>query len=53
MNGNLCRCGTYLRIREAIQKAATTAVASATKPPTAVPPKSATSNGRNGSGNKE
>ena len=22
MNGNLCRCGTYLRIREAIQKAA-------------------------------
>ena len=23
MNGNLCRCGTYLRIREAIQRAAT------------------------------
>ena len=23
MNGNLCRCGTYLRIREAIHKAAT------------------------------
>jgi isoquinoline 1-oxidoreductase subunit alpha len=22
MNGNLCRCGTYLRIRQAIQKAA-------------------------------
>jgi isoquinoline 1-oxidoreductase alpha subunit len=22
MNGNLCRCGTYLRIREAIQRAA-------------------------------
>ena len=22
MNGNICRCGTYLRIREAIQKAA-------------------------------
>jgi isoquinoline 1-oxidoreductase alpha subunit len=22
MNGNLCRCGTYLRIREAIHKAA-------------------------------
>jgi isoquinoline 1-oxidoreductase alpha subunit len=25
MNGNLCRCGTYLRIREAIHKAAGTA----------------------------
>ena len=23
MNGNLCRCGTYLRIRQAIQQAAT------------------------------
>jgi isoquinoline 1-oxidoreductase alpha subunit len=23
MSGNLCRCGTYLRIREAIRKAAT------------------------------
>jgi isoquinoline 1-oxidoreductase alpha subunit len=23
MNGNICRCGTYLRIREAIHKAAT------------------------------
>jgi isoquinoline 1-oxidoreductase alpha subunit len=23
MNGNLCRCGTYIRIREAIQRAAT------------------------------
>ena len=22
MNGNLCRCGTYLRIREAIHRAA-------------------------------
>ena len=22
MNGNLCRCGTYLRIRQAIQRAA-------------------------------
>jgi isoquinoline 1-oxidoreductase subunit alpha len=22
MNGNLCRCGTYLRIRDAIHKAA-------------------------------
>ena len=25
MNGNICRCGTYLRIREAIHKAAATA----------------------------
>ena len=25
MNGNLCRCGTYLRIRQAIHKAATLA----------------------------
>lgn len=25
MNGNLCRCGTYLRIREAIHRAATMA----------------------------
>jgi isoquinoline 1-oxidoreductase alpha subunit len=25
MNGNLCRCGTYLRIRQAIHKAATIA----------------------------
>jgi isoquinoline 1-oxidoreductase alpha subunit len=24
MTGNVCRCGTYLRIREAIQKAAAT-----------------------------
>ena len=24
MNGNLCRCGTYLRIRQAIHKAAST-----------------------------
>jgi isoquinoline 1-oxidoreductase subunit alpha len=23
MNGNLCRCGTYVRIREAIRRAAT------------------------------
>jgi aerobic-type carbon monoxide dehydrogenase small subunit (CoxS/CutS family) len=22
MNGNLCRCGTYLRIREAVHRAA-------------------------------
>jgi aerobic-type carbon monoxide dehydrogenase small subunit (CoxS/CutS family) len=25
MNGNLCRCGTYLRIRQAVQLAATLA----------------------------
>jgi xanthine dehydrogenase iron-sulfur cluster and FAD-binding subunit A len=25
MNGNLCRCGTYLRIRQAIHKAASIA----------------------------
>jgi aerobic-type carbon monoxide dehydrogenase small subunit (CoxS/CutS family) len=23
MNGNICRCGTYVRIREAVKKAAT------------------------------
>jgi isoquinoline 1-oxidoreductase alpha subunit len=33
MNGNLCRCGTYLRIREAIHKAA--AMLSARPPQTA------------------
>jgi isoquinoline 1-oxidoreductase alpha subunit len=31
MNGNLCRCATYLRIRQAVQKAATLAAA-ATSP---------------------
>jgi len=30
MNGNICRCGTYVRIREAIHKAATLASARAT-----------------------
>jgi isoquinoline 1-oxidoreductase alpha subunit len=30
MNGNLCRCGTYLRIREAVHKAAQLAGASTT-----------------------
>ncbi len=29
MNGNLCRCGTYLRIREAIKQAARTDLGSA------------------------
>jgi isoquinoline 1-oxidoreductase alpha subunit len=32
MNGNLCRCGTYLRIREAIHKAAELTASSAPKP---------------------
>jgi isoquinoline 1-oxidoreductase alpha subunit len=31
MNGNLCRCGTYLRIREAIHRAAALATAGATQ----------------------
>lgn len=32
MNGNLCRCGTYLRIRQAIHKAAELAAANSAKP---------------------
>jgi isoquinoline 1-oxidoreductase alpha subunit len=32
MNGNLCRCGTYLRIRAAIHKAAELTASSTTKP---------------------
>jgi isoquinoline 1-oxidoreductase alpha subunit len=32
MSGNLCRCGTYTRIREAIHHAADTFVSSATIP---------------------
>jgi isoquinoline 1-oxidoreductase alpha subunit len=32
MNGNLCRCATYLRIREAIHKAAATSAASPAAP---------------------
>jgi xanthine dehydrogenase iron-sulfur cluster and FAD-binding subunit A len=31
MNGNLCRCGTYLRIRQAIHKAAGLAGSGSTK----------------------
>jgi isoquinoline 1-oxidoreductase alpha subunit len=34
MNGNLCRCGTYLRIRQAIHRAADLATSSSTKPQT-------------------
>ena len=33
MNGNICRCGTYLRIREAVQRAA--AIAAGTRATTA------------------
>ena len=33
MNGNLCRCGTYLRIRQAIHKAALIATTSQLKKP--------------------
>src|ERR1700731_2789533 len=33
MNGNICRCGTYIRIRQAIHKAA---ALSASRPPRAV-----------------
>jgi isoquinoline 1-oxidoreductase alpha subunit len=29
MNGNICRCGTYLRIRQAIHKAAMSAAKTA------------------------
>jgi isoquinoline 1-oxidoreductase subunit alpha len=32
MNGNICRCGTYLRIREAIKKAAGVPATTATSP---------------------
>jgi isoquinoline 1-oxidoreductase alpha subunit len=38
MNGNLCRCGTYLRIRAAIHKAAELKASdAATKPTTKAP----------------
>ena len=32
MNGNLCRCGTYIRIRQAIHRAAAIASSSVVKP---------------------
>jgi xanthine dehydrogenase iron-sulfur cluster and FAD-binding subunit A len=32
MNGNLCRCGTYLRVRAAIHKAAELTASNATQP---------------------
>jgi isoquinoline 1-oxidoreductase alpha subunit len=36
MNGNLCRCGTYIRIRQAIHKAAELATTSNVKKPAEV-----------------
>ena len=36
MNGNLCRCGTYIRIRQAIHKAAEIATTSNLKKPSEV-----------------
>jgi xanthine dehydrogenase iron-sulfur cluster and FAD-binding subunit A len=32
MNGNLCRCGAYLRVRAAIHKAAELTASNTTKP---------------------
>ena len=37
MNGNICRCGTYLRIREAVHKAASIATSASTRPTSAAP----------------
>ena len=37
MNGNLCRCGTYLRIREAIHKAAQLTASNNLKPSSGTP----------------
>jgi isoquinoline 1-oxidoreductase alpha subunit len=36
MNGNLCRCGTYIRIRQAVHKAAEIATTSKLKKPSEV-----------------
>jgi isoquinoline 1-oxidoreductase alpha subunit len=36
MNGNLCRCGTYLRIRKAVHKAAELSSIASTKKPAVV-----------------
>jgi isoquinoline 1-oxidoreductase subunit alpha len=46
MNGNLCRCGTYLRIRKAVHKAAELASATSTRKPSSV------SNGGGGNRNQ-
>ena len=37
MNGNLCRCGTYLRIRQAVHKAATLASSASPRKVTSAP----------------
>jgi len=37
MNGNLCRCGTYLRIRQAVHKAAQLASTASTRKTTSAP----------------
>jgi isoquinoline 1-oxidoreductase alpha subunit len=34
MNGNLCRCGTYIRIRQAVHKAAELATSASARPAT-------------------
>jgi isoquinoline 1-oxidoreductase alpha subunit len=39
MNGNLCRCGTYLRIRAAVHKAAELSASKATTKPAAKAPR--------------
>jgi isoquinoline 1-oxidoreductase alpha subunit len=36
MNGNLCRCGTYVRIRQAVHKAAAIGTTSKLKKPSEV-----------------
>jgi len=40
MNGNICRCGTYLRIREAIHKAASTATSASMRATSSSPTES-------------
>ena len=44
MNGNLCRCGTYLRIRQAIHKAASIVALNRSKAPVAAVPNGSASN---------
>jgi isoquinoline 1-oxidoreductase subunit alpha len=43
MNGNLCRCGTYLRIRAAVHKAAELTASKATTKPAAKAPRAGAS----------
>ena len=47
MNGNLCRCGTYLRVRAAIHKAAELTASNTTKPATKPAAKSSSGAGAN------